>query len=59
MATHHAFYVYASWGIAAATLVAVVARTWFESVRLKRDLARLGAQGIRRRSVRPEGGEAV
>lgn len=51
MVMSHAFYVYASWGIGAVTLAAVVLHTWLESVRLKRELARLEAQGIRRRSA--------
>jgi heme exporter protein D len=55
MAMSHAFYVYSAWGIGAATLIAVVAYTWFESARLKRELVRLEAQGIRRRSA--AGGE--
>lgn len=52
----HAFYVYASWGIGAATLIAVTAHVWIESARLRRELARLDAQGIRRRSA-PAAGE--
>jgi len=51
METSHAFYVYSAWGIGALTLVAVTAYTWLESFRLKRELARLEAQGIRRRSA--------
>ncbi|MGV3550437.1 heme exporter protein CcmD [Rhizobium sp.] len=56
MVMSHAFYVYSAWGIGAATLIAVTAYTWMESVRLKRELARLEAQGIRRRSA-ASGGE--
>ena len=55
MVMSHAFYVYSAWGIGAATLIAVTAYTWMESVRLKRDLARLEAQGIRRRSAAASG----
>ena len=55
MVMSHAFYVYSAWGIGAATLVAVTAYPWFESIRLKRELARLEAQGVRRRSA--AGGE--
>ena len=55
MVMSHAFYVYSAWGIGAATLVAVTAYAWFESIRLKRELARLEAQGVRRRSA--AGGE--
>ena len=58
MGMSHAFYVYMSWGIGAATLIAVVAYTWLDSIRLKRELARLGAQGIRRRSAGPSGEQA-
>jgi heme exporter protein D len=58
MVMDHAFYVYSAWGIAAVTLVAVTAYTWIESARLKRDLARLEAQGIRRRSAQPTGEQA-
>ena len=55
MALDHAFYVYSAWGIGAATLIAVTVHTWLESARLKRELACLEAQGIRRRSA--AGGE--
>ena len=58
MVMSHAFYVYTAWGIGAITLVAVTAYTWFESLRLKRDLARLEAQGIRRRSAAAGGEQA-
>jgi heme exporter protein D len=58
MQTSHAFYVYAAWGIGAVTLVAVTAHTWLESLRLKRELARLEAQGIRRRSAPATGEQA-
>ena len=53
--TSHAFYVYSAWGIGAVTLIAVTAYAWLESMRLKHELARLEAQGIRRRSA--ESGE--
>ena len=56
--TSHAFYVYSAWGIGAVTLIAVVGYTWLESARLKRELARLEAQGIRRRSSKPGGEQA-
>lgn len=58
MGMSHAFYVYSSWGIGAVTLLTVVAYTWLDSVKLKRELARLEAQGIRRRSAKPEGEQA-
>jgi heme exporter protein D len=54
----HAFYIYSAWGIGAVTLVAITACTWLESRRLKRELAQLEAQGIRRRSAAPAGGKA-
>jgi heme exporter protein D len=58
MGMSHAFYVYSSWGIGAVTLIAIVAHTWLDGVRLKRELARLDAQGVRRRSAKPGGAEA-
>lgn len=58
METGHAFYVYSAWGIGALTLIAVTGYTWLESMRLKRELARLEAQGIRRRSAVPSGEQA-
>ena len=58
MDTSHAFYVYSAWGIGAVTLIAVTAYTWLESARLKRELARLEAQGIRRRSAAGGGEQA-
>ena len=58
METSHAFYVYSAWGIGALTLIAVTGYTWLESARLKRELARLEAQGIRRRSVVASGEQA-
>lgn len=51
----HAFYVYSAWGIAALVLVAITAHTWLGSMRLQKDLKRLEAQGIRRRSAEPSG----
>ena len=58
MGMNHAFYVYSAWGIGAVTLVAVTGYIWFESQRLKRELARLEAQGIRRRSAPASGEQA-
>ena len=55
MVMSHAFYIYSAWGIGAVTLIAVTAYIWLESARLKRELARLEAQGIRRRSAQPAG----
>lgn len=58
MVINHAFYVYSAWGIGAVTLVAIAGYTWLESLRLKRELARLEAQGIRRRSAAASGEQA-
>jgi len=55
MMPDHSFYVYSSWGIAAVALIALTGHTWLESLRLKRELKRLEAQGIRRRSSQPSG----
>ena len=55
MMIDHAFYVYSAWGIAALVLVAVAVHTWLGSMRLQRDLKRLEAQGIRRRSAKSAG----
>ena len=53
----HAFYVYSAWGISAVVLAVMIGLIWFESGRLRRELKRLEAQGIRRRSAEPAGGE--
>ena len=58
MGMSHAFYVYSAWGIGAVTLVAVTGYIWLESQRLKRELARLEARGIRRRSAPTTGEQA-
>jgi heme exporter protein D len=58
MDTSHDFYVYSAWGIGIVTLFGLTAYTWFESIRLKRELARLEAQGIRRRSAQATGEQA-
>ena len=58
MGMNHAFYVYSAWGIGAVTLVAVTGYIWLESQRLKRELARLEALGIRRRSAPASGEQA-
>ena len=55
MMPDHSFYVYSAWGIAAVVLIAVTGYTWLESLRLRRELKRLEAQGIRRRSSQPSG----
>lgn len=54
MGMSHAFYVYSAWGIGAITLVGLTAHICLESARLKRELARLDARGIRRRSAASE-----
>jgi heme exporter protein D len=51
----YALYIYSAWGIAAFALVAVTTYTWLESRRLQKDLKRLEARGIRRRSSEPSG----
>jgi heme exporter protein D len=53
----HAFYVYSSWGISAVALVITIGWIWFESGRLQRELKRLEAHGIRRRSAGTVPGE--
>jgi heme exporter protein D len=53
----HAFYVYSAWGISAVVLAVMIGLIWFESGRLRRELKRLEAQGIRRRSAEPVSGE--
>lgn len=55
MAIDHSFYVYSAWGIAVIILIAVTGYTWLESLRLRRELKRLEAQGIRRRSSQSSG----
>jgi heme exporter protein D len=47
----HAFYVYSAWGISIVVLAIATGWIWFESGRLQRELKRLEAQGIRRRSA--------
>jgi heme exporter protein D len=53
----HAFYVYSSWGISALALAITIGWIWLESGRLQRELKRLEAQGIRRRSAALVSGE--
>jgi heme exporter protein D len=53
----HTFYIYSSWGIAAVTVLAVVAYTLIENFRLQAELKRLEAKGIRRRSADPQGAQ--
>jgi heme exporter protein D len=55
MAIDHSFYVYSAWGIAILVLLAITGYTWLESRRLRQELKRLEAQGIRRRSSEPSG----
>jgi heme exporter protein D len=54
---NYGFYIYSAWGLSAVTLLATVGIIWFESRRLRRELKRLEAQGIRRRSSEPVAGE--
>jgi heme exporter protein D len=53
----HAFYIYASWGVTALVVVLATVGILVESARLQRELKRLEAQGIRRRSDSPSSGE--
>lgn len=46
----HAFYVYSAWGVAVLTLIGITAFTYGESRYLQKELKRLEAMGIRRRS---------
>jgi heme exporter protein D len=55
----HAFYVYSAWGISVVVLAVTIGWIWLESGRLQRELKRLEAQGIRRRSAEPSPGERV
>ncbi|WP_374989912.1 heme exporter protein CcmD [Rhizobium sp. TH2] len=55
MPIDHSFYVYSAWSIAIVVLIAITGYTWLESLRLRRELKRLEAQGIRRRSVEQSG----
>ncbi|MCO6188077.1 heme exporter protein CcmD [Rhizobium sp. L1K21] len=47
----HAFYIYASYGIAALTIVGIVVWTWLDSRARRKELQKLEASGIRRRSA--------
>ncbi|MDL2404082.1 heme exporter protein CcmD [Rhizobium calliandrae] len=52
----HPFYVYGSYGFTATMIIAVIAWTWIDGHRRRREIAALEAAGIRRRSQRaPEG----
>ncbi len=53
----HAFYIYSAWGISAIVLAFTIGYILFESARLQRELKRLEAQGIRRRSAESSSGE--
>lgn len=53
----HAFYVYSAWGISAVVLAITIGVILIDSSRLQRELKRLEAQGIRRRSAEPAAGE--
>ncbi|MBB3611863.1 heme exporter protein CcmD [Rhizobium sp. BK602] len=52
----HPFYVFGSYGFAAAIILGAVAWTWIDGHLRRREMAALEAAGIRRRSHRtPEG----
>ncbi|CAN7453308.1 heme exporter protein CcmD [Rhizobium rhizogenes] len=46
----HPFYVYGSYGFAAAMIIAVIAWTWIDGRLRRKEMAVLEASGIRRRS---------
>jgi heme exporter protein D len=50
----HAFYIYSSYGISAIVLAAIIAWVYFDSRARKKELARLEAAGIRRRSAQTD-----
>ena len=54
---NHAFYVYSAWGISAVVLAVTIGYILFENTRLQRELKRLEAQGIKRRSAAASSGE--
>jgi heme exporter protein D len=47
----HAFYVEAAWIVTALVAAATAIGVWLDGRRLQRDLKRLEAQGVRRRSA--------
>ena len=47
----HAFYIYSAYGIAAVTLIGVVAWVMLDSRARQKELQKLEASGIRRRSA--------
>ncbi len=49
----HAFYVLSSYGVAAITLVGIVGWVWLDSRARKKELQKLEAAGVRRRSAQP------
>lgn len=52
----HPFYVFGSYGFAAAIILGAIAWTWIDGHLRRREMAALEAAGIRRRSHRtPEG----
>lgn len=48
----HAFYIYSAYAIAALTLVCVVGWVWLDSRARQKELQKLEAAGIRRRSAK-------
>ena len=52
----HPFYVFGSYGFAAAMILGAIAWTWIDSRLRRREMAALEAAGIRRRSHRASEG---
>jgi heme exporter protein D len=49
----YAFYVFSSYGVAAAVILCLIAWVWLDGRARRRELAELEASGFRRRSARP------
>ncbi|MBA3039824.1 MAG: heme exporter protein CcmD [Alphaproteobacteria bacterium] len=52
----HAFYIYLSYGISAAIVLALIGWTWLDGRARQAELKALEAAGIRRRSATPASG---
>ncbi len=50
---NYAFYVFTSYGVAAAVTLCLIAWVWLDGRARRKELAELEASGIRRRSARP------
>ena len=50
---NYAFYVFTSYGVAAAVTLCLIAWVWLDGRARRKELAELEASGIRRRSSRP------